>query len=515
MIRRGAIRAFFNRPRRDCRGWKRVSERWLDARAARLPVMPPIWRKLQKHQKVCLLLGALTRRFYYLNDTGTGKTLLIIALARYFKKLGVINRILVLVPARINKSEWVEQIQMHSPSSTYTVLSGSSVDKWRQLEDNNSLFVIETYPGLIRMLSSKIKSKKGKFRLAPDKKLIARFAEQVQGLVGDESFAVQNRGKLPFKICRHLARSSDICFLMTGTPFNRDPTPLWAQMFLIDGGETLGQTLGLFRAAFFTERHNGWAVEYHFDKRKNGLLHTMLANRSISYEADAASLPAVVPIKKAVALPEEAHVYYERARQAILDAKGNFRELRNAFMRMRQISSGFVGYSDDEAGEKAKFVFPQNSKLEMLLSIVASIRPDHKVIVFTEFTYSGERILKELTDMGIGAVHLYGKSKHVDKLRDQFKYDQKIQVLILQNAFGKGLNVQVAKYGIFYESPVSAIDRKQCRRRVERQHSLYKSVFIYDLVTAGTLDEKILSFAQEGANLFDAIVRGKANELFD
>jgi SNF2 family DNA or RNA helicase len=510
MIRKGAVRAFLRRPRRDCRRWKRVPEVELDRRAARLPVVPPIWRKLQRHQKVCFLLGALARRFFFLNDTGTGKTLLIIALVRYFYRLGVIDRVLILVPNLINKGEWVEQIQMHSPKSTYTVLSGSSVEKWQALEDSDSLFVIETYAGLMKMVCTKIKNKKGKTKLAPDKKLLKRLASLVQGLTCDESFSIQNRGALPFRICNALASTIKICFTMTGTPFNRDPSSLWTQMYMIDRGETLGETLGLFRAAFFHQvSDGGWGVKYKFDAHKEKLLHQILANRSIEYEADSSTLPAVVPITKKVYLPEEAGLYYKRAVQTIIEANGNIREMKNAFIRMRQISSGFVGYYDDEAGEKAQFEFDDNPKLDLLLATVESINPKYKIIIFTEFNWSGERIARELKDRGIGCVHVYGKTKDASRARDRFKFDRDVQVMVLQSAMSYGLNVQVAKYGLYYESPVSAILRKQSRRRVERQYSAHKSVFIYDFVCAGTADEKILAFHKEGGDLFNAIVRGK------
>lgn len=515
MIRKGAVRAFLRRTRRDCRVWKQVPEARLDSIADRLPVAPPIWSRLQKHQKVCFLLGALARRFFFLNDTGTGKTLLIIALVRYFYKLGLIDRVLILVPNLINKGEWVEQLQMHSPQSTYLVLSGKSVDKWRALEDSESLFVIETYAGLTKMLCKKTK-KKGKTKLAPDKKLLRRISTLVQGLACDESFNVQNRGALPFRVCRAIARPAKICYTMTGTPFNRDPSSLWAQMFLVDRGQTLGQTLGLFRAAFFHEvSDGGWGKDYRFDKFKEKLLHRILANRSIEYEADAATLPAVVPVLKKVYLPEDAEGYYRRAVRNIIEANGDMREMKNAFVRMRQISSGFVGYYDDEAGEKAQYEFEDNPKLDLLLATVESINPKYKIIIFTEFNWSGERITRELQAMGIGCVHVYGKTKDVSRARDRFKFDNNVQVMVLQSAMSYGLNIQVAKYGLYYESPVSAILRKQSRRRVERQYSAHKSVFIYDFVCAGTADEKILAFHKEGGDLFNAIVRGrvKAGDL--
>jgi hypothetical protein len=52
------------------------------------------------------------------------------------------------------------------------------------------------------------------------------------------------------------------------------------------------------------------------------------------------------------------------------------------------------------------------------------------------------------------------------------------------------------------------ITRKQLIRRFERQYSPHTRIFLYDLVVAGTMDQRILAFYKAGLNLFDAIIRG-------
>ena len=298
---------------------------------------------------------------------------------------------------------------------------------------------------------------------------------------------------------------------MTGTPFNRDPTLLWAQMYLIDHGQTLGETLGLFRAIFCNESENYFsgAPEYKFNKKQQSLLNDFIANKSIAYPADEGSLPECVEIQKYVSLPGDAGAYYERFRQELVSAKGNFQETKNAFLRLRQISSGFVGYQDDETGERSKFEFPDNPKLDMLLSLLHEVYENDKSIVFFDFTYSGERIYEELKKAKIDSILLHGKTKDVDAARNAFMQQPKKRVLLLQNRFGIGLNVQIARYNFFYESPVSAILRKQCVGRFVRQHSLHKTVFQYDLLMKDTVDSQILKFHVEGGDLFQAIIKGE------
>jgi SNF2 family DNA or RNA helicase len=503
--------AFLERLRRDYREYKNLTDAQLEQKMLALPVRPPIYYKLTHLQKVCFIIGAETRRFCFFNDTGTGKSLLAIALIRYFRLLGILNRALILIPNKINKTEWNYELKKHSIKSSSLILKDSSEEKWKALEASNSLFVFETYAGLTRMVCDKKVNKKKQTVLVPNPKKVAALAKQFGGLVCDESVNVGHHTSLPFRICRALSKTAPVVYTMTGTPFNRDPTLIWAQMFLVDGGYTLGETLGLFRSIFCTESTNYFSgfPEYKFNKKQQKQLNDFIANRSISYPADEGSLPKVVPVLKEVELPTDAETYYSRFKDQLIAARGNYNESQNAFVRMRQISSGFVGYDDDETGERAKFEFPDNPKMDSLLSFLNSTNPDHKSIVFIDFNYSGERILKELKQAKIPALLLYGKTKDPEKVRDQFVQDPKSRVLILQNKLGVGLNIQVCRYGVFFESPVSAIDRKQCQRRVERQHSLYKTVFIYDLIMKNTVDEQILEFHKEGGNLFETVIRGK------
>jgi SNF2 family DNA or RNA helicase len=512
MILKSAINKFLERKRYDYRPMKKWSDNLLDDYIERFPPAPPMWRKLHKHQKVMFAIGITTRRFAFFADTGMGKTMLSIALTRYFKRAGVNRKVLVLVPRRVNKSEWRREIKKHSPKTKCLVLRGNSQQKLEELQSTNALIIIETYAGFVRMVCTKVKRKRKKgMQLKPHLPTLNKLKWCIDGLILDESHNVGNKKSLAFRICNILNKHINTMFALTGTPFGRDPIKIWSQLYLVDQGHTLGETLGLFRNAFFSTRLNRWGgFEHTFMKRKQKLLNRLIAHSSIRYKADQADLPTLVPIEKTVRLPMDARAYYNTAKQAIIGARGNYREMKNAFVRMRQISSGFIGYENDETGEKAKFEFPTNPKLEQLMAIIATIPQEHKIVVYHDFHWSGERIARELKEEEIGYVHLYGKTgKHADDYLERFDHDPKVRVLVLSNELATGLNLQVAKYGIFFESPVPVITRKQAQRRIERQETKHKRIFVYDLVTEGTVDRNILQFHREGKDLFEAIVEGK------
>lgn len=526
MIRKKAIQQFLDRARRDLRWWKDLSDAELDDRMWRLPVAPPIWYKLRREQKVCFLIGAKYGRFAFWLDTGLGKTLLTIALVKYFRRdVTLLNRakeghgefkaVLVLVPNKINKDEWEREIRKHSPDLPYLILRGSSEDKWAALRERTApAIVVETYGGLSRMLcplvTVKRKGKRAIDKLVPEPGLIEDLLDHIDGVFLDESNSAGNHQALPFRLCWQLSKQLQHFFVMAGTPFGRDPTPLWAQMKLIDGGASLGETLGLFRSALFRAKPNHYGgFDYTFDRQQTKTLNRLLAHNSIRYEVEQSTLPALVHIIKEVGLEDDAYTYYERARAALKAAKGNVREIRNVFLRMRQISSGFLGYADDDTGEKAKYEFPDNPKLDMLMALIETIREDRKIVVYHDFIWSGDKIAAGLAERGIGYVKVGGGSKIAPGLLDRFSRDPKIRVFVLSTAGAYGLNLQAAQYGIFFESPVSVITRKQMIRRIERQYSEHVRVFLYDLVSAGTMDQRILDFYAAGVDLFEAIIKGK------
>jgi SNF2 family DNA or RNA helicase len=519
VIRKAAIRAFLARPRRDYRPWKNYSEEKLLAIRERLPVRPPVWNVLRIHQKVCLLIGALERHFGFFLDTGMGKSFLTVALLRYFKKAypNKRQRFLVLVPAKINKDGWELEVAKHAAGRvSLLMLAGSSENKWKQLLASDADIVVETYGGMMRMVSklhARTGKKKGsKQRFKWNEALINKFAAQFDGLICDESIRVMNKDSLLSRCCYQIRKRMEYCFELNATPFGKDPEPIWGQLYLMDKGATLGETLGLFRAAFYTSKEDTFGrTEWTFNKKMERTLHDFLAARTISYEADESDLPAVSPMVIKVEMPEDAEAYADRARQSIIASHGNYQESKNAFMRMRQISSGWMGFKDDESGDRAQVNFKPNYKLEYLLDFIFSINPKYKWIVFHEFNYSGALISKALHAEGMPHAWVYGKTKDPGAELRRFVGTSAAECpgLLLSNALGSGHNLQIAKYGIFFEAPVSPIVRYQCRKRYERQESPHKTVFRVDLVMPGTYDESILKFHKQGQDLFDAIVRGK------
>ncbi len=513
MIPDSAIKQFLSQPRDDHRYLKELDAGQLDQLLSELAPAPLFWVGLDLHQKVALYLGLVHRCLGVWLDMGLGKTLVALELLQYWWDLGKLRRALIFVTSDKAFPTWERQIRQYNISIPYCILDASSSEgKWDILEKFDQGLILLHYPGTVAMCSARIKKdKKGKFVLSPKK--LDRLLSQVDGLVMDESTKASGIHSLTFKICRAASQQAKFRYALAGMPFGRDPTPLWSQMYLVDHGETLGPTLGLFRKAFFTAKPSFWggpySEEYKFDKRKEPLLSKILQHRSITYATDECKdLPPERNILEEVSLPLDTREYYNQIVEEAIAAQGNMRAMKNVFLRMRQLSSGFLGLKDDETGERAEIEFEQNPKLDRLLELLGDLPPQRKALIFYQYTYSGRRISEALKALDLRSIWLWSGTKNAKATLMDFIENPKTTVAVINNQVGAYSldGLQIANYTLFYEAPVSVIDYNQAKKRTLRQGQVHKTVFFYDLVMKNTVDMRILDFHAEGKELFQSLL---------
>ena len=515
MISKSAIVEFLARPLRDSAKAKQFSDEALDEKLARMVPRPTFYTKPRRHQKITFLLCAQYGSYVSMLDMGTGKTKVALDLISWLIKAQRASRALVLVPNTSNVVGWSEEVLVHAPHLTIAALDStvSGPEREEELFDEENQVVVVTYQGLLALLCESVESKKdpSKNRWLPDPKKITRLVKSFQIIIPDESTHLKNPQSLLFKTLRKIATKIPYRLPMTGTPMGKNPADLWSQFFFADLGDTLGETLGLFRGAFYEEKRAYWhgGMEYTFRKEMEEDLRRMLRHGSIRFaEEECQDLPEVVRIRRDVVFPSETWAYYDRLLLDLKAAKGNFRLTENAWHNMRTLSSGFLGVKDPE-GEKVQVTFKKNPKLDTMMEDLLAIRPDRKVVIFNEYIKSGDVICEALRVAKISHVRIYSGTKgKEDKLR-RFMHDPVCRVLVGNHqSIAKGLNLQMANYVMFYESPTSPIDRKQAEKRCHRGGQ-ERRVFIIDYVVKKSIDAKILKALEEGKDLFTAVIDGR------
>lgn len=508
------VKEFLNR-KRDNHAWmKKVPEEELDKILKSVGFKPArIDPPLDKHQKVCIILGIAYECFAFWLDMGLGKTRVALELLNHWKRKGKLRTALISGPSESVILGWEKQIkQWRIKIPSITLLNSSSQSKWDQVAELEEGLILVTYPGLARMLTKlKQTSKRNKkMKLKPNAALIKRLAKTLDAVVIDEATVI-GRKNLYYRTLVKLSKNTPFRLELAGRPFGRDPTMLWSQLYLIDRGETLGDTLGIFRSAFFDEKPNYWGgTDYKFAKAKEPRFNRILRHRTIEYsEEEAGTKHEVINQIEEVVLPEEATAYYKQFLKQISSAGFSYKERKNAFIRMRQVSSGFLGVANDETGAKAEIAFAENPKLERLIELIKEMPKNRKGVVFHEFIFSGKLIATALKKAKVKFLWLKAGIKNAREIEDNFDNDPSYQILLTSHKLsGFGSNYQVANYCFVYEAPVPVIADEQMRKRLPRKGQK-RTVHEYDLVCRGTVDGRILAFHRHGQNLFEALIRNK------
>ena len=517
MISPRAIKAFLGRVFKDSNKTKKKPRKAIEQYIAKLKVKPRKWdEEMWTHQLACFTLGIRYRTYLFFLDMGLGKTRIVLEVFDYRRRRDDAKRLLVLVPNTTNIFGWMDQVKEHTPHLKCTGLTPYLTPAAKQdaVVDLDVDVLVSTYAGFMHLVCRKVdKKKKGKTvrRMVIHDPTLKKIASTFDVVVYDESTMLRTHGRqsLPTRIATHLTKHIKCRYALTGTPFGKKVESLWSQFRVIDDGETLGKTLGLFRAAFFTEKKGYFGgYTYTFDKRKEGLLHRVCRNRSIRYASEEClDLPQAVPSVREVVMPESTWKYQQKIVEDLREARGNFTLVENAWCRLRQLTSGYLPVVDPE-GERVTIEFKDNPKLEALIADLHEVPEGSKVLVFNEYIKTGEIICAALKKEKIKHERIYGGTSSKDKKIEKFRDDPSVRVLVINSASGAfGLNLQVANYVAFYESPVDPIIRRQAWKRAHRGGQT-KPVFVIDYAVRGSVDVQILKSQAQGRDLFQSIVEG-------
>lgn len=458
-----------------------------------------------KHQLAYLVLMDTIDRLLILLDMGGGKTKIILDDATTKIRDGRVGKVLVLVPNALNIDTWCRAAAEHSDLSLWPVDCSSIAEKWERLSGPLGDITVVDYQGFALTLLDK--GKKVKKKLAIDKGRLEEVSRLYDMVVFDEVHKLKNRNSTWHALCESVSRDAKYVYGLTGTLFGRDAEEAWAVAHVVDLGETFG-TLGLFRSAFFKTKPNPWlGVEYVFDASKAAAIHRTLQHRSLRYdESELLSLPHRENSVVRMDFPSEQRERYLKAVEGLVNSGGKFTELEAQWLRMRQITSGYMEWKD-EFGEHS-ITFKEQPKLEHLMGILDASLGSTKVVVCYEYTSTGKAIFARLAKEGLAPLWIYGGTKNKPEVLRQFLQDDSRRVLLMNSAAGgtgtDGLQ-KVSRCLVFYESPASPLVRQQTLKRIHREGGVGRC-FIYDLVVSRSVDTQILKFIAEGQSLHDAVV---------
>lgn len=505
IISRTAVANFLDRDFDDYRWMKKLTREKIMRELSAMRVKPRFKTEPWLHQLVCFYIGLCNPHFLFLLDMGTGKTKILADLMTQLLRERRIERALIGVPRLINIDSWEDDLAKHSDLEFWPV-DVVDIDEKRELllEPKGEVTVID-YQSLTLALC-----RKGKKGLEWDEKLVKR-ARRLYDFVGmDESHKLANHNGLWWTVMHQLTKFAPYRYGSTGTLFGKNVEDLWGQFALVDGGETFGEHLGLFRASFFTTKMNQWSgIKYIYNPRMDHQLHAMLAHKSLRYEEhEVQDLPKRVSRVALCDMTPEQEAHYKRALEGLINANGKLGDIDAGWLRMRQISSGYLAWKDEHGDHVLPF--KRNPKMEQLERLLDEMG-DSKIVICYDYTETGRLITEKVKEMGLGFEWYYGGTKDKSGSRRRFMTDPKCRVFIMNSEAGgtgnDGLQ-GVARYMVFYESPCPPITRQQTEKRLHRAGQ-QKRVFIYDLIMQRSLDKGILDSIKEGVNCHERVVNGR------
>ncbi|MDZ4080406.1 MULTISPECIES: DEAD/DEAH box helicase [Hydrocarboniphaga] len=424
------------------------------------------------------------------DDMGLGKTVQVLAHLLSEKQRGRIGGeagpALVICPTSL-VGNWRAEAQRFAPDLRVLVLHGN--DRKRKFKAITHVdLVISTYPLLGR-----------------DREALA--AQRFALLILDEAQAIKNARTLAAKAARTLRAKRRLS--MTGTPMENHLGELWAQFDLVEPGLLGDEKRFVRHYRTPIEKHGDAEVR---DKLNRRIAPLMLRRRKEDVLLD---LPPKTEIQRLVELEGRQRELYEtlrlaqheRVREVVSDrgVEGSGIIVLDALLKLRQVCCDprLVKL------EGARRV-PQSAKLDLLLTMLQGVVDEgRRVLVFSQFTEMLDIIAEACAAQRIEHLMLTGQTRDREAVVARFQNGEAPVFLISLKAGGMGLNLTAADTVIHYDPWWNPAVESQATDRAYRIGQ-DKPVFVYRLICAGTVEEKIQALQARKAELARAVFDGGA-----
>ncbi|HET9049608.1 MAG TPA: DEAD/DEAH box helicase [Chiayiivirga sp.] len=421
------------------------------------------------------------------DDMGLGKTVQVLAHLLAEKQRGKLDLPALVVAPTSLVGNWRDEAARFAPDLRVLVLHGADrADRYESIPDSD--LVITTYPLLPRDRDSLV-------------------AQQFSLLVMDEAQAIKNARSQAAQVVREIPAQRRLG--MTGTPLENHLGELWAQFDAIEPGLLGSETT--FTRTYRTpiEKH----ADHERQQRLNQRIGALLLRRRKEDVLD--DLPPKTEIVRSLELVDGQRQLYEtlrltqheRVRESIAE-RGLSQSgivVLDALLKLRQACCDPRLVKLD-AARKVK----ESAKLDALLELLDNLGAENRrVLVFSQFATMLGLIAEALTQRRIKHLMLTGdtpSTQRADLVRS-FQEGKVPVFLISLKAGGVGLNLTAADTVIHYDPWWNPAVEAQATDRAHRIGQ-DKPIFVYKLICAGTVEEKIQAMQERKAELARAVLEG-------
>jgi superfamily II DNA or RNA helicase len=423
------------------------------------------------------------------DDMGLGKTLQTIAHIVVEKAAGRLTRPVLIVTPTSLTGNWVRELERFAPHLSVVVVYGSRrQQRWSDVSGTD--VAITTYPVLSRDIES-------------------AQAREYHLLILDEAQNIKNSRSLAHLACRSVEARHRLC--LSGTPVENNLGELWSLFqFLMPG--FLGDQQG-FRMRFRAPIEQG-GDEERLDALRGRVAPFILRRTK---EQVAKELPPKTEIVRPVELAGAQRELYESIRVAAhaevrraIKKKGlaaSAITILDALMKLRQVCCDPRLVSFQAAREVT-----ESAKYEHLMELVrAQLAQQRRILIFSQFTSMLALISQGFAAEGIRHTSLTGSTDNRQKPIDAFERGDADVFLISLKAGGVGLNLTSADTVIHYDPWWNPAAQAQATDRAYRIGQK-RPVFVYNLIVAGSVEERMLRLQQRKRKLAETLLDAKPAE---
>ncbi len=424
------------------------------------------------------------------DDMGLGKTVQTLCHLHREKESGRADRPTLIVAPKSVAPGWENEARKFAPSLTVLRLEGRGRKRYYPVLEHVDL-VVTSYPVLLRDAEELLE-------------------KQFHYVVLDEAHTIKNSSAQISKVAYRLDSRHRLA--LSGTPLENHLGELWSLFhFLMPG--FLGDEPG------FTQNYRV-PIEKLRDEARMAALAERVRPLMLRRSKDlvARDLPPKTEIVRQVELSPGQVDLYEAVRASLsrdlneeIDRRGLPAAkilILDALMKLRQVCC-HPALLKLPAAQKVR----SSAKLEMLMEMLPPmVEGGRRILVFSQFTSMLGLIEAELEGAGIPYLTLTGASRDRGALCAKFQSGEVPVFLISLRAGGTGITLTAADTVIHYDPWWNPALEAQA---TDRAHRIGQGdpVFVYKLISRGTIEEKIVMLQHKKRALFEGLLEGAAQRL--
>lgn len=414
------------------------------------------------------------------DDMGLGKTVQALALMIHRASEGPA---LVVAPTSVC-ANWPAEAARFAPTLNLQVFGPG--DRRQMVQEAGPFDVVVTSYGLLQQEADLFASR------------------EWHTIVLDEAQAIKNGGTQRSRAAMKL--DGNFRMIATGTPVENHLGELWNLFRFINPGLLGSQDRFNKRFAIPIERNNNREVR----SRLRKLVHPFILRRTKNQVLE--ELPERTEIRVSVEMSRDERALYEALRRKALKKLESHEGPENPGEKRFAILAEITRLR--RACCHPELVAPEmgiaGSKLEAFSGILEDLRENgHKALVFSQFVDHLAILRRHLDERQVPYQYLDGSTparQRSERIR-AFQAGEGDCFLISLKAGGLGLNLTAADYVIHMDPWWNPAVEDQASDRAHRIGQT-RPVTIYRMVTAGSIEEKILELHGQKRDLADSLLAG-------